>query len=79
MTAQGATADCPAPAVDVVDTVGAGDSFLAALCSIWIGKAAAFAYNLRQISAGFLLQILQFANRPLPSPVRVPRRSAVPG
>ena len=64
MTAQGARADCPAPAVDVVDTVGAGDSFLAALL-FYLDREGRLRsqYDLRQVSAESLLQILQFANR----------------
>ena len=64
MTAEGASAFSPAAAVEVVDTVGAGDSFLAALL-FYLDREGLLRsqYDLRQIPAESLLQILQFANR----------------
>jgi fructokinase len=64
VTAEGASVTCPAAAVEVVDTVGAGDSFLAA-CLFLLAREGALTSkeSLRRIPAGTLERCLVFASR----------------
>ena len=64
MTAEGTMVTCPAAAVDVVDTVGAGDSFLAA-CLFLLAREGALTSKevLRRMPAGTLERCLVFASR----------------
>jgi fructokinase len=64
MTAEGASAFSPAAAVEVVDTVGAGDSFLAA-CLFFLAREGTLASKeaLRRMPAGPIERCLVFASR----------------
>lgn len=64
ITARGIEADVPAPVVDVVDTVGAGDSFTSGLLdALWTKRllGAANREALRNITEGDLLETLRWA------------------
>jgi fructokinase len=59
-------AECPAPKVDVADTVGAGDSFMAALLSGLVDRGLDGAQNrkdLRELPAEGLADLLAHASR----------------
>ena len=64
VTAEGASVSCPAAAVEVVDTVGAGDSFLAA-CLFFLAREGALSSKeaLRCMPAGTIERCLVFASR----------------
>lgn len=59
-------ASCPVPPVQVVDTVGAGDSFMAALLSTLVDReldGAARRGELREMSVATLAEIISYAAR----------------
>ena len=64
VTAEGASVTCPAAPVEVVDTVGAGDSFLAA-CLFLLAREGTLTSKeaLRRMPAGSLERCLAFASR----------------